>query len=85
MKTDKELTEKTINIINKGGRIVLKKDKWYLSGWSNVAAGPDYAAWGLKSAALEFFNLKWARTIAPLYGAKVVIVYPKIRKNYDLD
>ncbi len=85
MKTDKELTEKTIDIINKGGRIVLKKDGWYLSCWSNVAAGPDYAAWGLKNAALEFFNLKWAKTIATLYGAKVIIVYPKIRKNSNID
>lgn len=89
MKTsDEELTKRTIKIIEAHGRILLKRDdpKYlgfpptprYLSGWTNIAAGPDNASWGRRNVAIEFFNLKWARTIAPLYNCKVVVVYPKV-------
>lgn len=79
MTKDEKLTERTIKIIRKGGRILLKheKDGWYLGVWTNIAAGPDKASWSRKRGALEMFNLKWAFTLAPLYGCKVVVVYPK--------
>ena len=73
------LTKRTIDIINKHGRIVLKEkhSDWYLSSWTNIAAGPDKASWSRRHSALEFFNLQWAFAIAPLYDCKVVVVYPK--------
>ncbi len=80
------LTDRTIKIINRGGRILLRQKSkgaewipkyWYLHNWTNIAAGPDHAVWGKKENALEFFNLLWAFTIAPLYDCKVVAVYPK--------
>jgi hypothetical protein len=79
---DDELTQRTIDIINKGGRILLKRDGgWYLGGWTNIAAGPDLADWSHRAGALEIFNLKWAFAIAPLYGCKVVVVFPKKKIN----
>lgn len=82
MLSDEELTKRTIKIIEAHGHIFLKnKDGWYLSGWTNIAAGPDYAVWGRRPVALEFFNLKWAQTIAPLYDSKVVIVTPNKHKR----
>ncbi len=87
MTKDEKLTQRTIKNIKKGGRILLRKGKgnpnegdshWYLDVWTNIAAGPDHAIWSCsKRGALDFFNLQWALTIAPLYGAKVVVVYPK--------
>lgn len=75
---DRLLEEETCRIINKGGRILLKrKDGWYLSSWTNIAAGPDHAVWACKENALEIFNLKWAYAIASLYNANVVISYRK--------
>lgn len=79
MRSDELLTEITCRfIIPRGGRILLKEKKshWFLGGWTNIAAGPDNAVWGKKDSALEFFDLKWALTIAPLYKAKVLVVYP---------
>ena len=83
-KNDREdrLTKRTIAICNKGGRILLKEkddgfSKWYLSAWTNIAAGPDHANWGKRASALQFFSLQWAFAIAPLYDCKVVVVYPK--------
>jgi hypothetical protein len=78
MTRDESLTDRTIKIIQKHGRILLKaKDGWYLGAWTNIAAGPDKADWSRRNAAQEMFNLKWAFTIAPLYDCKVVVVYPK--------
>jgi len=74
---DGKLEQRTIAIIKRNGRIVLKKGNYYLSSWTNIAAGPDNANWSNKSNALEFFSLKWAFTIAPLYRAKVIVLYPK--------
>lgn len=82
MISDGELTCKTINIIEDGGRIYLRrKDRMYLHSWTNIAAGPDNAVWGVRKDALEFFSLKWALTIAPLYKCKVVVIYPNQRKS----
>lgn len=76
----KDLTQRTVDIIVKGGRILLKrKDGWYLGQWTNIAAGPDEAHWARKRAAQEFHNLKWAFVIAPLYGCTVVVAYPKAK------
>lgn len=82
MTRDEKLTQRTIKIIERGGRILLKrkKDGYYLHCWVNIAAGPDHATFGLRNQALEMFNLKWAFAIAPLYNAKVVSVCPKKRK-----
>lgn len=86
MKSDEELTAATIKIIEAGGRILLRKKSegadwipkyWYLHAWTNIPAGPDHAVWGQVPNAVEFFNLKWALTIAPLYGCHVVVVYPQ--------
>lgn len=85
MRTDEELTARTIKIIEAGGRILLRKGKgypgnsyWFMHAWTNIAAGPDHATWTKgKRDALEFFNLKWALTIAPLYDAKVIVTLPK--------
>lgn len=79
---DEQLTERTVAIIEAGGRIVLKRNDcecdWYLHQHTSIASGPDearFTSWRRK--ALSFFNLKWARRIAPLYNCKVVVVYPK--------
>lgn len=72
-----KLSQRTINIIQNYGKIVLKKNDWYLSSWTNIASGPDNTVWGWKRGAQEFFNLDWAFAIAKLYGAKVVVLYPK--------
>jgi hypothetical protein len=78
MTKDEKLTQRTIRIIEKHGRILLKADDgWYLGQWTNIAGGPDKAEWSRKAGALEMFNLQWAFTIAPLYDCKVVVVYPK--------
>lgn len=81
MTRDEKLTERTIAMINRGGRLLLKKkgadDEYYLHCWCNIAAGPDHATFGLRNQALELFNHKWAFAIAPLYNCKVVAVYPK--------
>ena len=92
METDQELTDKTIKIINAGGRILLRKKSegadwipkyWYLHAWTNIPAGPDHAVWGQKQNAVEFFNLKWALTIAPLYGCHVVVCYPEKEDSFN--
>lgn len=72
-----KLEKRTIDIIKKNGKIVIKKDQWYLSCWTNIAAGPDEVNWSGKKNAMEIFSLLWAFTIAPLYKAKVVVIYPK--------
>lgn len=89
MRTDEELTQKTMQIIERNGRILLRRTQrtphnndyeTYLHQWSDIAGGPDNASWCYRKArknAKEFFNLKWAHTIAPLYDCKVVVVYPK--------
>lgn len=71
-------SDATIRIIEKGGRIILKcKDGSYLHSWTNIASGPDHAVWTMhKKFAADFFDLRWARTIAPLYRAHVVVAYP---------
>lgn len=75
---ERELLNRTLKIIERGGVILLKrKDGWYLGQWTNIAAGPDKADWSKRKNALEMFNLKWALTIAPLYGCEVVVRYPK--------
>lgn len=82
MRSDELLTHITCRfIIPRGGRILLKDNRgWFLGAWSNIAAGPDNAVWARKDSALEFFDLKWALTIAPLYKAKVLVVYPPKRQ-----
>ena len=80
-----KLTKRTLKIILDGGRILLKKDNefsdgWYLSSWSNIAGGPDYAYWASRDQALSIFNLKWAFALAKLYECKVVVVYPTKKK-----
>jgi hypothetical protein len=76
MTKDEKLTKRTIAMIERGGRLLLKrKDGYYLHCWCNIAGGPDAARWGLRNQALEIFNHKWAFVLAPLYGCKVVAVY----------
>ena len=78
MTRDEKLTERTVKMIERGGRLVLKRnDGYYLHCWCNIAAGPDHATFGLRNQALEMFNHKWAFAIAPLYKCKVMAVYPK--------
>ena len=82
---DDKLTERTIKIIESGGRIFLRhitKHRGggpfsYLGHWTNIAAGPDQAHWVNRDCALEIFNLKWAFALAKLYNCKVVVFYPK--------
>lgn len=77
------MKSRTIQIIEKHGRILLKsKDGWYVSGVSNLAAGPDCIVWGKRPGALEMFNLKWAHMFAYLLGCKVVVVYPKRKTRH---
>lgn len=69
------LTERTVKLIKRGRRIVLKSPNgWYLHCWTNIAAGWDKAHWGKREVALEIFDLRWAFAIAPLYKCKVVSV-----------
>lgn len=45
-KREEKLTQRTIQIIKKHGRILLRhEDGWYLGAWTNIAAGPDEAHW----------------------------------------
>lgn len=79
-KVKQKYTDRTIAIIKRHGRIVLKDaNGWYLHCWTNIAAGPDCVQWGKRKAALEIFNLEWAFAIAPLYNAKAFSVFPKGR------
>lgn len=79
------LEQRSLRILNKGGRIFIRRirsdgSKSYLHSWTNIAAGPDKAEWTTKqSLALEIFNLEWAFAMAPLYKAKVVVAYPQNR------
>jgi hypothetical protein len=68
------LTDRTVKLIEQSKKIVLKRKNsyWYLHQWTNIAAGPNHAHWGLRPVALEFHNLKWAFAIAKLYDCKVV-------------
>lgn len=75
---DEVLETRTCRLINQGKGIYLKsKSGWYLHCWTNIAAGWDKASWGKRENALEMFTLKWAFTIAPLYGCKVYSYDPK--------
>lgn len=74
------LTERTIKLIERDRKIVLKGNRfgvegWYLGQWTNIAAGPDEAKWtNTSNSALEIFNLKWAFALAKLYQCKVYSV-----------
>lgn len=76
-------TDRTIKIIQNGGRIVIKSGQYYMHSHTNIAGGPDRAVWNSSSkCALEMFSLTWAFTIAKLYAnkfrtCKVVVIYPK--------
>lgn len=73
-----KLEYRTIKIIERDGRIVLKRsDGFYLSNWSNIAAGWDKASWSSKRNAMEIFNLEMAFALAPLFKCKVFVLYPK--------
>lgn len=90
---EQHLTERTIKIIERNGRILLRKKRAvyedgtvhakydiYMHQHSDIAGGPDKASWCYRKSrntAKEFHNLKWAHTIAPLYNCVVVVVYPK--------
>jgi len=78
-----ELQRRSLDILKKDGKIVLKRgDGCYLGQWTNIAAGPDEAHWTmLSNKALEMFNLLWAFTIAPLYKCKVFVIYKKGKRN----
>lgn len=76
MTRDAKLTQRTLNILKKKGRILLKRNIQYLGCWTNLASGPDSARWSDRRGALEMFNLKWAFTFAKLYNCKVVVAYP---------
>lgn len=71
----KSLDDRSLQLIKDGKIIVLKRnDGWYLHQWTNIAAGPDAARWGLRGVALEMFSLEWAFVIAKLYKCKVFSV-----------
>lgn len=73
-----QYTRDTIKIIEKHGNILLKRpDGWYLSSWTNIAAGPDNAVFGRRESALEMFSLQWAFAIATLYKCQVYAFYPE--------
>jgi hypothetical protein len=75
---EERLSARTIKIIEKHGNILLKtEDGYYLSCWTNIAAGPDHACFSMRETALEIFSLQWAFAIAPLYKCKVVVFYPE--------
>jgi hypothetical protein len=78
---DEKLTKRTIKIIERGGRILIKKKGigsfCYLGQWTCIQAGIDSAHWVKRDFAMEIFNLKWAFGLAKLYNCKVVVFYPK--------
>lgn len=85
MTHEERLTQRTIKIVNKGGRIYLKRDDgYYLHHWTNIAAGPDKATWCHRHDAMEVFSLKWAFGIAALYDCRVVVFYPNVATPYSL-
>ena len=79
-KKDK-LHKRTMKIISRGGVILLKKDGWYLSCWTNIAGGPDTKHFASREYALPIDNLQWAFALAPLYNCKIVSAYPKKKER----
>ena len=79
-----QLQQRTVEIIRRGGRILLKNNhNWYLGCWTNIASGPDAVSWSLAKSALEMFNLEWAFAIAPLYNCTVVVRYERKRRSQE--
>lgn len=71
---------RTIEIIQNHGIILLKNNDGFYLGCCNIAGGPDQAHWVWRPEAMSFSDMKWAFAIAKLYKAKVVVFYPR-REN----
>jgi len=86
MSLDERLSNRSCKLIREGKYLYLKdkKSKFYLHGWTNIAAGPDKVVWGQRCAAMEIFNLKWAFALAPLYKCVVVAYDPKTESEQVL-
>ena len=75
------LTKRSCKIIEKGGRILLKKNGSYLHAWTDISAGWDKAVFGRKYSAKEFCDLKIAFAVAPYFACKVVVLYPNKKEK----
>lgn len=64
---------RTLKMIEQKRRIILKKrnDIWYLSQYTCIQAGQDGAEWACLEYAMMIEDLKWAFTLANLYGCEV--------------
>ena len=75
-KYDESLMDRTCDIINNGGYILLKRGPWYLSQHSSIEADFDSAVWCSRPGAMHFDTLELAKLLAPYFECKVVIYYP---------
>ncbi len=75
------MRDRTCEIIEAGGLILIKRHGWYLGQHSSIAGGPDAGHWVWRLAAMQFSDVDWAFSIARLYGGKVVVWYPNRGKK----
>lgn len=68
-----EWTQRTCGLIDQHRRIVLKKrnDTWYLSQHTCIQSGSDGVQWACLAYAMMIEDLRWAFSIARLYGCEV--------------
>ncbi len=72
------LMDRTCEIINRGGVILLKRaDGWYLGQHTNISAGYGDAAWGCRLYSMHVDNLELAFALAKYFECKVVSYYPR--------
>lgn len=83
MTKDERLTKRTIRLIEQHKLIILKrKDGCYLGQHTLIQAGMDAARWTTwRVFAMDVDNLKWAFSIAKLYGCKVYSYKPYRNKK----
>ncbi len=77
------LMDRTCCLIERGGYILLKRDKWYLHQHTQIAADFNSAVWGTRDAAMHFDTLELAFLLAPYFECKVVTYYPRGKGTYE--
>lgn len=85
-KTHQRYSDRTCKIIDRGGFIVIKAGRWYLSHWSALAGGEDHFHWACREHALTFGDLGIAFAILSVVqnrDAKVVTFFPRGRVDAE--
>ncbi len=78
---DEALMDRTCEIIERGGYILLKRGEWYLHQHTCIQADFDSAVWGRRSAAMHIDTLELARLLAPYFECEIVVYYPRGKKS----